>query len=300
MGHEAMEVRKINMHKQFFTAVVAILVLVFPTSAFALTIYDLQPRVEAASVTAKSVVVLNQFTGEVLYELGGGDVRTPASLVKLTTVLVALDVVPDWNATCTVGAADRVGGVQITKTDQAVTYKLNDLLRAVLIPSANDAATALARCAGLSHADFLARMQSKALQLGATQTTFVDTSGISAANKTTAFDMAHIANAAFSTETIRAITRLSTYRLCSVDKQCQSLRNTNQLLKDKDLTTVAGKTGTLDGAYNFAGSFRDAHGHYFVVVVLGGTTKDARFTEAKKLVSFASVRADWSDQFALK
>ncbi len=274
--------------------------LLLPSQVFALTIYDLQPRVEAASVTAKSVVVLNQTNGEVLYELGGGDVRTPASLVKLTTVLVALDVIPDWNATCTVGIADRVGGVQITKADQAITYTLNSMLRAVLIPSANDAATALARCTGLSHAGFLARMQSKAMQLGATQTAFADTSGISGANKTTALDMAHIANAAFSTEIVRSITRLSSYRLCSVQKQCQTLANTNQLLKDKDLTTIAGKTGTLDGAYNFAGSFRDVHGHYFVVVVLGGTTKDARFAEAKKLVSFASVRADWSDQFVVR
>lgn len=288
---------KIQKLLLFFIVIVS---LVFPNSAFALTIYDLQPRVEAASVTAKSVVVLNQTTGEVLYELGGTDVRTPASLVKLTTALVALDVITDWNATCTVGIADRVGGVQITKADQAITYTLNSMLRAVLIPSANDAATALARCTGLSHTDFLARMQSKAVQLGATQTSFADTSGMLSVNRTTALDMAHIANAAFSTEIIRAITRVSTYRLCSVNKQCQTLRNTNQLLKDKDLTTVAGKTGTLDGAYNFAGSFRDAHGHYFVVVVLGGTTKDARFTEAKKLVTFASTRADWSDQFIVK
>lgn len=288
------------MRKQFFTMVTAILTLVFPANVFALTIYDLQPRVEAASVTAKSVVVLNQVNGEVLYELGGGDVRTPASLVKLTTVLVVLDVVSDWNATCTVGVADRVGGVQITKADQAVTYTMHSLLRAVLVPSANDAATALARCSGLGHAEFLNRMQDKAARLGATQTSFVDTSGMSSANKTTALDMAHIANGAFSTETIRSITRLSSYRLCSVDKQCRTLANTNQLLKDKDLTTVAGKTGTLDGAYNFAGSFRDSRGHYFVVVVLGGTTKDARFAEAKRLVSFASARADWSDMFSAR
>jgi D-alanyl-D-alanine endopeptidase (penicillin-binding protein 7) len=224
----------------------------------------------------------------------------PASLVKLATVLVVLDTQPDWNKACTVGQGERVGGVEITKANQTVVYTMQSLLYATLIPSANDAATALAHCSGLGHQEFLDRMNAKAREQGAVNTTYVDFSGISAANVTTATDMAKIANAAFSTERIRTITRLASYRLCSVDKQCQSLRNTNQLLKDKDLITVAGKTGTLDGAINFAGSFKDSHGHYFIVVVLGGSSKDSRFAEAKQLVKFASVRADWSDQFSIK
>lgn len=287
-----------KIKRVFFVS--AFLALVFPSQSFALSIYDLQPQVTTASVTAKSAVVLNQITGEVLYEQGSSDVRVPASLVKLTTVLVVLDTQPDWNRVCTVGQGDRVGGVQITKTGQTASYTMQSLLYATLIPSANDAATSLARCTGLGHADFLARMNAKVRDQGALSTTFVDVSGIGSANTTTASDMAKIANAAFSTDRIRAITRLQSYRLCSVDKQCQSLRNTNQLLKDKDLVTVAGKTGTLDGAINFAGSFKDSHGHYFIVVVLGGSTKDSRFSEAKQLVQFASQRADWSDMFSIK
>lgn len=272
--------------------------MLLPGRVFALSIYDLQPHVADGAISAKSVVVLNQVSGEVLYEQGGADVRVPASLVKLTTVLVVLDLAPDWNKTCTVGSADRAGGVQITKTGETRVYRLGVLLHATLIPSANDAATALARCSGLSREEFLQRMSAKAAELGAVNTAYVDFSGISDQNKTTAADMAKIANAAFSTEKIRTITRLGSYRLCSVDKVCKYLKNTNQLLADKELTTVAGKTGTLDGAINFAGSFRDGHGHYFIVVVLGGSSKESRFTEAKQLVWFASLRADWSDQFA--
>ncbi len=288
------------MRKYIIFIFIITIALVFPTKAFALSIYDLQPKVEAASITAKSVVVLNQATGEVLYEQGSGESRVPASLVKLTTVLVALDVVSNWNSLCTVGALDRVGGVEITKKDTAVTYTMQSLLYATLIPSANDAATALARCSGVSHGDFLARMNDKARGQGAVNTSYVDFSGISNQNVTTASDMAHIANSAFSTDRVRAITRLQSYRFCSVNKQCQSLRNTNQLLKDTSLSTVAGKTGTLDGAINFAGSFKDSQGHYFIVVVLGGSTKESRFSEAKELVRFASSRASWSDQFAEK
>lgn len=289
------------MHKQFFAVIVTILVLVFPTSAFALTIYDLQPRVAGESITAKSVAVLNQVTGELLYEQGASDLRVPASLVKLATVLVVLDTQPDWNRLCTVGQQDRVGGVSITKDGEQKTYTMQALLYATLIPSANDAATALARCTGLSQADFLSRMNAKAREQGALHTTYVDFSGMSNLNTTTALDVARVANAAFSTEKVRTVTRVQSYRLCATGTGgCQTIRTTNQLLKDKDLTTIAGKTGTLDGAINFAGSFKDASGHYLIVVVLGGSTKESRFTEAKQLVTFASTRAAWSDQFALK
>ncbi len=289
------------MRKYIITILISTIALVFPTKSFALSIYDLQPRVEAATVTAKSAIVLNQVTGEVLYDQGTGDVRVPASLVKLTTALVLLDTNLNWNKQCTVGEQDRVGGVAITKATETKTYTMNSLLYAMLLPSANDAATALARCTGLSKTEFLARMQEKVRGEGALNTSFVDFSGMSDANTTTALDMARIANAAFSTERIRSIARTQSYRLCALNNAgCQTIRTTNQLLKDRTLTTIAGKTGTLDGAINFAGSFRDAQGHYFIVVVLGGSTKESRFTEAKQLVEFATERANWSDKFALK
>lgn len=288
------------MRKYTIAILILTLASIFPNRVFALSIYDLQPQVQSASITAKAVIVLNQVTGDVLYEQGSNDVRIPASLVKLTTVLVVLDTNPDWNKVCTVSEQDRVGGVAITKSGTSMPYTMNNLLYATLMPSANDAATALARCTGLPHAEFLARMQTKAREQGALNTTYVDASGISSANTTTATDMARIANAAFSTEKVRSITRTQSYRLCTTTGSCQTIRSTNPLLADKQLTTVAGKTGTLDGAINFAGSFKDAKGHYFIVVVLGGSSKESRFTEAKELVQFASTRADWSDQFSVK
>lgn len=285
---------------QRITGLLAIgLVLCSPLSAHALSMYDLQPQVAGESITAKSVVVLNQVTGEVLYEQGSGDVRVPASLVKLATVLVVLDTKPNLNKACAVSEQDRVGGVAITKTGETKTYTMNALLHATLIPSANDAATALARCTGLSREDFLARMNAKAREQGALNTRYVDFSGMSSSNTTTAFDVARIANAAFSTEKVRVVTRIQSYRLCALyGGGCQVLRTTNQLLKDTELTTIAGKTGTLDGAINFAGSFKDSQGHYFIVVVLGGSSKESRFTEAKQLVRFGSERARWSDVVA--
>jgi D-alanyl-D-alanine carboxypeptidase len=143
-------------------------------------------------------------------------------------------------------------------------------------------------------------MQSKAIAEGAVTAKFVDVSGMSSQNQVSALDVARLANAAFSTELVRGISRTQSFRLCSTVGNCKYIKNTNQLLSDKDLTTIAGKTGTLDGAINFAGSFRDSRGHYFIVVILGAETKAERFVEAKELVKFASERAFWQDLFSLK
>lgn len=287
-----------------FTLVVGLLWFVSLFGAkqvLALTIYDLQPKVESASITAKSAVVLDQVSGQVLYEVSSDTLRVPASLVKLVTALVVLDTNPNWEKTCYIEDQDRVGGSSVTSYGQGkVGYKMGDMFRAMLIPSGNDAAESIARCTGLSRIEFLARMQAKAQQQGAWTASFADVSGLSSQNRVSALDVARLANAAFSTEYVRNVTRTQSYKLCSTSGSCKYIKNTNELLADSELTTIAGKTGTLDGAINFAGSFLDTRGHYFIVVVLGAETKEERFAEAKELVQFASERSWWQDLFAAK
>jgi D-alanyl-D-alanine carboxypeptidase len=240
-------------------------------------------------ISAKSAVVLNQSTGEVLFQSNGDVPRVPASLVKLTTVLVALDTVPDWNANCYLNSSDQVGGVRLTFS-KGYTYKLSDLLKSALVPSFNDAAHALARCSGISMEQFIIRMNEKVKQLGAWNTSFVEPTGLSVKNTTTALDIARIANAAFSTEKIRDITSQKSVVVCSVKptKKCQTLRSTDELLGDQDVTVIAGKTGFLEEAgYNFTASVVDASGNYYITVVLGSTSKQARFTDSKNLWLFA-------------
>ncbi len=280
---------------------VFVLAASFSNTASALSVFDLEPKVEATNLTAKSAIVLNQVTGQVLYETTSETLRAPASLVKLVTALVVLDTKPDWRRICYIEEQDRVGGSSITVSSQGrVGYRMGDLFRAMLIPSANDAAESIARCTGLSRADFLSRMQSKALEQNALTAKFVDVSGMSQENQMSALGVARLSNAAFSTEFVRSVTRTQSYKLCTINGACRYVKNTNSLLADKELTTIAGKTGTLDGAINFAGSFRDSRGHYFIVVVLGAESKQERFAEAKELVKFASEKSFWQDLFSVK
>ena len=275
------------------------MLLLTPNFARALSIDDLKPQVDESGLTAQSSIVLDQVSGQVLYKNAEGNVHIPASLVKLLTVLVVLDTKPSMTKSCSIEQVDEVGGVRINAAP-GTKFKLRDLLYATLIPSANNAAHALARCTGLDILSFVARMNVKAQSFGAMASIFLEPTGISELNTTTAADLAKIANAAFSTKFVREITRVQQYRLCSIapSVKCQSIKNTNQLLTDKEVTTIAGKTGYLDEArFNFAGSFRDSRGKYFIIVILGSSNKESRFAEAKQLLQFASNAAAWQDQF---
>lgn len=250
--------------------------------------------------TAKSSLVLNQVTGEVLYEENGDARHIPASLTKLVTALVALDIVPDWNARCRVSSEDQVGGVQM-RFSQYYSYKLSDLLQASLVPSANDAAHAISRCSGIARDQFVVLMNEKVKQFGAFDSSFVEPTGLSEKNYTTARDFAKVANAALSTPRLRDILAKKSIYICgtSTVTNCQTLRNTNMLLGDSELSMVAGKTGFLEeSGYNFASSSKDAGGHYYIVVVLGSDSKTARFQETKELWKFASAKQRYLDLLA--
>lgn len=294
---------------QIFQILVVVLGLSAPQFVSAnLRMEDIAPSVVQTfslpaniSLTAESAVVLNQITGETLYSERGNDLRIPASLTKLVTALVALDTVPNWNAKCTLNFTDRVGGVSLLY-QQGYTYTLRDLLNASLVPSSNDATHALARCSGVSLDQFLLRMNEKVKQFGAWNTNFVEPTGLSSKNRSTAEDFAKIANAAFSTSQLREILQKPTVVVCGVSltKKCQTLKSTNQLLADNELTMVAGKTGFLDeSGYNFASSVRDRNGNYYIIVVLGSKSKDARFADSKKLLKFAESRSSTAFPFGV-
>jgi D-alanyl-D-alanine carboxypeptidase len=262
----------------------------FVPSASAVTVNDLlQPQnLPWQELTAHSVMVMNQVTGEVIFEHKADDAWVPASLTKLTTAQVVLDQKSDMNKLCPVTTAHDVGGAKLY-VNKGAKYRMGDLFSAMLVASANNAANALAACTGLSREQFLAKMNAKAKQLGATSTTFVDPAGISEHNISTATDMAKIANAAFSTKKIRDVMAPANISICSKAgvKKCHSLKNTNQLLTDNSVYTLGGKTGYLDESrYNFATSLKQ-NGNYTIIVVMGSSTKSNSFVETKKVASWA-------------
>ena len=141
-----------------------------------------------------------------------------ASLTKLMTALVILDLEPDWQRTVTVTAEDLayprsfVDPGDITseipfQVGQTVT--IHDLWTAMILASSNQAAGMLAKHSGLSGAIFIAAMNAKAQRLGMTATAFTESSGLDPANVSTATDVAKLAAAAFAVPEITLTSVLS-------------------------------------------------------------------------------------------
>ena len=169
------------------------------------------PKRTALHVNSESFLVADIETGEVVIEKDKTKALPIASLSKLITALVALDVfkpadvvrIPE-QATKIIGTK---GGLKVGER-----VKVNDLLHALLMQSANDAAEALALAYGRSA--FISRMNHKARFLGAEQTSFADPTGLSSRNKSTAEDLFKISRYIFNEEPeLVDITRKKTYRI---------------------------------------------------------------------------------------
>lgn len=241
------------------------------------------------SVTAKSWIVVDAETGAELASQKADDERSIASITKLMTVHVAQTLGFDTHAMYTIERQDEVGGGRLRVTN-GTRVNGTDLLASALIGSANNAANAIARSTGLSRNEFIARMDQGATDLGMTHSRFADPTGIKANNLSTARDVAKLSLAVFADPIISTMTSADTYTVTAVTKKTtysHEIANTNKLVRDSDVTVVAGKTGfTYEAGYTLttrlhADGKRDA-----LVVVLGSNTVNLSFKEAKSLAKW--------------
>ncbi len=281
-----------NKKNKTFIIIVVFLVLL-PNLATAL---EMPPNYEASSIkvtnepdeigiTAFSYLVVDRDTDEVLMEKNSKVLWTPASLTKLLSVMVLLDLNPVLEKKVVMKKEDEVGGVRI-RSGSGIAFRFIDLLHASLIPSANNAMYALARSTGWSERKFVEKMNQKALELGATSSFFVEPTGLSSRNKTTAEDYAKIVKAAFTYPLIQEIASKNTFSFGALNstRYWQKVKTTNDILNDSSFNSLLGKTGYLKvSKYNFASIIKDKFNNDLIVVILGSKNKESRFTETKQL-----------------
>ena len=163
---------------------------------------------------------------------------------------------------------------------------MKELLRAMLIMSANDASVAVAEGSGGSVNRFLRKMNAKAKKIGCKNTHFATVNGLHTDKKhyTTAYDMALIVKYAYSNAEIRKILKKRSYTVKSTNGKKKKIKSTNILLNSKKYYCV-GKTGTGSVArYCFAGAYTHKDHHY--VLVTFGCDKDAdRWTDVKRMIN---------------
>ena len=255
-----------------------------------------------AEVNAKSALIMDANSSKVLYSLNPDQKLYPASLTKIMTAIVVLDYVNgnyDSLVTFSYNSVTR----DIDKNSVTIgasagdQLSVKDCLYSLLLPSANDAANALAEYVAGSINDFALLMNEKAKNLGLSNTHFVNPSGLHDDNQyTTASDMATILQCALSYPIFAQISSSVSYRHAPIRRYKNPENSNNQVLNTTSILVpgsgyyyngiVAGKTGhTTNAGYNLAAAAKK-NGMTLICVVLGCSKDKIRYQETKSLFDF--------------
>jgi serine-type D-Ala-D-Ala carboxypeptidase (penicillin-binding protein 5/6) len=259
-----------------------------------------KPVVKAATgaaalpdVATKGWVLADLDSGEILAMQDPDRKLRPASTLKLLTALtVAARLAPDQPYRA-VKADEQAEGNRVVLYN-GLTYKVADLLHAALLPSANDAAQALARANGGIDIT-VEQMNAEAARLGATNTTVKNPSGLDADGQfTTAYDMALIGRAAFTNPEIAAYLKLRTAdfpgKREAAKRVVYPIYNHNRMIRDGFDGALGGKSGfTTQARRTFVGA-AERNGRRLMVSLMniGGNT----YTTAEVLLDWGFANAD--------
>jgi D-alanyl-D-alanine carboxypeptidase (penicillin-binding protein 5/6) len=239
-------------------------------------------------VRAPAAIVVDADSGAVLYEKNPDRRRMIASTTKLMTALLALRSTKPAEvlraAPYQAGAAESTLGLEAGERMTA-----RDLLRALLLPSANDAAATLARGISGSEDAFVARMNAEARRLGLRGTSYANPIGLDdPRNYSTARDLATLARTLLRDRTFAGIVDLPRARLESGARP-RTVLNRNRLVRERPFVDGV-KTGhTLQAGYVLVGAAHRGPARV-VSVVLGEPSESARDAETLKLLRYGLTR----------
>ena len=261
--------------------------------ALTLTLPLLVMRAGAAEpdVSAPSAILMEEATGEVLYEKNAHERLAPASVTKIMTLLLVMEALESgrigWDDTVTASAAAAAKGGSQIYLEENEQLPLEEMLKSVVVSSANDCATALAEHIAGSESAFVQMMNERAAELGMTDTHFVNCTGLddepdAAEHLTTAYDIALMSRELLKHEEIKKYT---TIWMDTVRNGEFGLSNTNKLVRFYDGTTGL-KTGYTSAAGHCLSASAKRGGMELIAVVLHCDSSPHRFESAKALLNY--------------
>lgn len=239
----------------------------------------------AEELPAPSAVLMEASTGKVLFEKNAHEQRPCASITKVMTLLLVMEALDEGrihleDMVSASEHASSMGGSDIW-LEPGETMSVDDLLKATVIVSANDAAVALAEYVSGSEEAFVKRMNERAAELGMKDTVFKNCNGLDEdGHVTTAYDIALMSRALIQHEKIFDYTQVWMDELRGGKTQ---LVNTNKLLKSYSGITGL-KTGTTGKAGSCMAATAERDGMALVAVVLGCASTEERFSSAASLL----------------
>lgn len=245
------------------------------------------PAMAVSEISADVFILMENSTGQVLAEKNSRTRRQPGPLCKLMTVLLTAEAVSQGKLDLSQMAP---AGNSVTKASGAVIWlvpgekmSVEDLLKAVIIGNANDAAVVLAETVAGTEKDFVARMNVRARELGMINTWFQNAAGYDAPDQyTTGYDMALLCQA------LTPFSFLTPWLTCWMDDLRNGdtqLVNANTLVRGFEGVTGMKASHSEESGWNLALT-AEREGVSYTAVILGSSDKDIRFTEGKTLINY--------------
>ena len=260
-----------------------------PTPAAQPILSDLGVEDGSLNLPCKSAILMEAKTGAVLYSQNAEASMPPASVTKVMTLLLLMEAIDSGvihlDDTVTVSAnAASMGGSQVF-LKEGEQMKLEDLLKSVVIASANDAAVALAEYLYGSVQAFVGKMNERAKQLGMTGTAFENVTGLDDTAEhhlTSARDIALMSRALISHPTIL---KYSSIWMDTIRDGAFGLTNTNRLVRFYPGCTGL-KTGSTSKAGFCVSVTAERDGFSLICVIMGAESRDVRNASAVSLLDW--------------
>lgn len=244
------------------------------------------------NITSKSAILMDYSTGKVIFSQNEHEKSSPASLTKIMTLLIAMESIDSSRISMDdkVYVSNHAASIKGSTAylDAGESQRVEDLIKAIAIRSANDAAVALAEHILGSEESFVKHMNERAKDLGMSNTNFTNVSGWPDPNLySTAFDVAIMSRELMKHHTIYEylIIYMEDLAVGKSKNSIQTMVNTNRLIKDYEGANGIKTGSTNDAGYCVSGSaIRD--NLHLISVIMGGKTSKSRFEEASILLDY--------------
>lgn len=285
-------------------ALLALTATVWSGVAYASEIEPTAASIEGgADVNCHSAYLADYVTGAELFAVNADSKHEIASMVKIMTATLVFEAIEQGkigvNDEVTVSEyASSMGGSQMF-LDAHEKYEVGDLLKGVIVASANDAAVALAETVSGSAEGFVMAMNEKAQALGMTNTKFVNATGLPSEHEqySTARDVNAMTRELMSHEGYYDYAKIWTEEFTHPSGRVTTLTNTNKMIRQYQ-GCLGGKTGYTDSAKFCISACALRNGIKTVATVIGAPDSKTRFADACKLFNYGF--ANFTNQVVCK
>ncbi len=264
-------------------------VLAVITAAVIMLSFSVTAHAEGAAIEigAPSAILIEKSTGQVLYEKNADERLRPASVTKIMTILLIMEEIESgrlkYTDIVTASAnATSMGGSQVyLKENEQMT--VDEMLKCIVVASANDACVAMAEHIAGSVEAFVSRMNEKAASLGMNSTTFINCTGLEAeGHLTTARDISVMSRELLKHNDIKKYT---TIWMDSIRGGQFGLTNTNKLIRFYDKATGL-KTGFTKESMYCISATAESDGMELIAVIMKSPSSDERNADARALLNY--------------